>query len=102
MVSLRVIGPPDGPAVEVSDEGPGVPADEQELIFERFRRGRDSGGEGGFGLGLAIGFELASRMGGELRLTDHSPGASFRLSLPAALGGELPIDTPPSSTRRAG
>ena len=39
------------PAIEVADEGPGVPDDERELIFERFQRGSDRSDEGGFGLG---------------------------------------------------
>ncbi|MHB8492078.1 MAG: sensor histidine kinase, partial [Solirubrobacteraceae bacterium] len=60
----------DGTVV-VRDEGPGVPADERDLIFERFRRGRQTSGHGGFGLGLAIGRELAARMGGELVLLDE-------------------------------
>ncbi|MFX9077398.1 ATP-binding protein, partial [Acinetobacter baumannii] len=33
------------PALTVCDEGPGVPDDERELIFERFKRGRDPGGQ---------------------------------------------------------
>jgi len=74
-----------GPLVEVADEGPGVPAEERELIFERFQRGRGRSDEGGFGLGLAIGSELAARMGGSLELVDDErPGATFRLTLPPA------------------
>jgi signal transduction histidine kinase len=95
-ITLRAVGPPGEPAVEVSDEGPGVPADERDLIFERFHRGRDSGGEGGFGLGLAIGVELATRMGGQLTLTDQAPGATFRLSLPAARSSEMPTELSPA------
>ena len=69
----------------VCDQGPGVRADERGLIFERFMRGRDSGRRGGFGLGLAIGRELARRMGGELTLEDQEgPGARFTLRLPVA------------------
>jgi signal transduction histidine kinase len=72
-------------AVSVCDEGPGVPQEERELIFQRFQRGRDTGGEAGFGLGLAIGRELAGRMGGELVLEDEQkPGAKFTLRLPVA------------------
>jgi signal transduction histidine kinase len=72
--------------LEVADEGVGVLPGDAERIFERFQRGRQSGGEGGFGLGLAIGRELAERQGGrlELRSAPGTParGARFRLSLP--------------------
>jgi signal transduction histidine kinase len=70
--------------VEVSDAGPGVPIAERDLIFERFRRGSSTGGEEGFGLGLAIGRELAQRLGGRLELADGE-GARFVLSLPIEL-----------------
>jgi signal transduction histidine kinase len=69
--------------VEVADRGPGVPDDEREHIFERFHRGRAAGTEHGFGLGLAIGRELAERMGGSLVLADSAVGARFRLTLPS-------------------
>jgi signal transduction histidine kinase len=73
--------------VEVADAGPGVPAEERELIFERFQRGSATGGEEGFGLGLAIGRELARRLGGDLTLADDGDrsGARFVLSLPVEL-----------------
>jgi signal transduction histidine kinase len=79
--------------IAVSDSGPGVPADERKRIFERFQRGAASRGRSGFGLGLAIGRELAQRMGGSLRLqhqAEHSDtsGASFALCLPAAHLGD--------------
>ena len=71
--------------VSVADRGPGIPAEEREHVFERFHRGRDAGPESGFGLGLAIGRELAERMGGHLRLADREPpGACFVLTLPIA------------------
>jgi len=85
-VNVRIGVAHDEPAIEVTDEGPGVPADERELIFERFQRGSNSGGESGFGLGLPIGTELAARMGGRLELTDHLPGATFRLTLQPSTG----------------
>jgi signal transduction histidine kinase len=70
----------------VSDEGPGVPSDERERIFGRFQRGSTTGGRSGFGLGLAIGSELAARMGGTLELLDPQcdGGAHFALRLPRA------------------
>ena len=63
-----------------------MPEAERELIFERFQRGSATGGEEGFGLGLAIGRELARRLGGDLALADDDrPGARFVLSLPIEL-----------------
>jgi signal transduction histidine kinase len=70
--------------LSVSDRGPGVPEGERELIFERFKRGTSTGGEAGFGLGLAIGRELADRMGGSLTLEPSDVGARFVLRLEAA------------------
>ena len=75
--------------ISVSDQGPGVHPDERESIFERFHRGRDTAGQAGFGLGLAIGRELAERMGGDLVLDDDAgPGATFTLRLPTARASE--------------
>ena len=71
--------------VSVTDHGPGIPAEEREHVFERFHRGRAAGPESGFGLGLAIGRELAERMGGRLELADREPpGACFVLTLSTA------------------
>jgi signal transduction histidine kinase len=74
----------DRATLEVADHGPGVPQEERDLIFERFQRGTRTGGEGGFGLGLAIGRELARRLDGELSLESHTAvsGARFALTLP--------------------
>jgi signal transduction histidine kinase len=76
--------------IEVADHGPGIAEDEAERIFERFHRGRAAGSESGFGLGLAIGRELAERMGGTLDLRRREePGARFVLSLPAARAADV-------------
>ena len=70
------------PTVSVIDVAPGSRTEERALIFDRFKRGRDTGGEAGFGLGLAIGRELAARMGGSLTLLENDdPGATFILTL---------------------
>jgi signal transduction histidine kinase len=85
-VTLLVGGGDQWTEIEVRDRGPGVIEAERELIFERFQRGSGRGGEGGFGLGLAIGRELATRMGGSLDLLDATKsGATFRLRLKTAL-----------------
>jgi signal transduction histidine kinase len=67
--------------VSVSDRGPGVPLEDREIIFERFQRGTAATGEG-FGLGLAIGRELAVRMHGSLSTEDSAVGARFVLRVP--------------------
>jgi signal transduction histidine kinase len=87
-VSIQVGSNGAGTAISVSDEGPGVPESEREMIFQRFRRGQTRSDEGGFGLGLAIGSELAARMGGALELAeaDGHGGATFRLRLRQVAG----------------
>ncbi|MGW5863128.1 sensor histidine kinase [Streptomyces sp. NPDC055239] len=70
----------------VHDDGPGVPAEDAERIFERFVRLDDarSRDQGGTGLGLAIARDLAHRHQGTLTLTPQALGACFQLRLPQA------------------
>jgi signal transduction histidine kinase len=84
-------------AVRVSDLGPGVPEDEREHVFERFHRGKATSVESGFGLGLAIGRELAERMGGTLELAASERGACFVLTLPASPSSPSPSPAPDSA-----
>jgi signal transduction histidine kinase len=71
--------------ITVADQGAGIPAEERDRIFERFHRGGVAASSGGFGLGLAIGRELARRMGGELEVDgDGSDGTRFALTLRTA------------------
>lgn len=72
---------PTSATVTVQDEGGGVPADQRERIFQRFQRGVDVQLGPGFGLGLAIGRELARTMGGDLHL-DAEPTTAFVLTIP--------------------
>lgn len=67
--------------VAVEDNGPGVPQEESELIFERFHRVAVSEEEGA-GLGLPIAREIAHMHGGEVRLCERFPGARFEIHLP--------------------
>ena len=85
-VAVAVDGDDGTARLTVTDDGPGVPADEAERIFERFARLDDarSAGEGGAGLGLAIAREIAERHGGTLTLdATHRDGARFVLRLPS-------------------
>ncbi|MEU2792330.1 HAMP domain-containing sensor histidine kinase [Streptomyces sp. NPDC007100] len=68
--------------LRVEDDGPGVPPEERERIFERFVRLDDarSRDDGGAGLGLAIARDVAERHGGTLAVRE---GSVFALRLPA-------------------
>lgn len=71
-------------ALDVIDEGPGVPEDEREKIFEPFYRTAESKSIAGVGLGLAISREFAKAHRGSLDLLATSSGAHFRTTLPLA------------------
>ncbi|MBD3730159.1 MAG: HAMP domain-containing histidine kinase [Sphingomonadales bacterium] len=65
-----------GPRLIVSDNGPGVPPDRREAIFDRFVRA-DRGDASGHGLGLALARAIAERHGLALYLADSDDGATF-------------------------
>jgi len=71
--------------IEVCDRGPGVPANQQGVIFEKFGRGQTAGSPGmpGTGLGLYIARSIAEAHGGVLEVdSGPDPGATFTLVLP--------------------
>ena len=69
----------------VTDQGPGVPSDQRELIFDRFTRldSARTSRDGGSGLGLAISRAIAVEHRGTLTCEEGSHGANFVLRLPA-------------------
>ncbi len=72
-------------AIDVSDTGPGVPPDAQQLIFEPFQRVDNSTTreKGGVGLGLSIVKQLALLMGGDVFLSSEpGKGSTFTVFLP--------------------
>ncbi|HEY0970886.1 MAG TPA: GAF domain-containing sensor histidine kinase [Gemmatimonadales bacterium] len=95
-VTLGVDATPDGGVrAWVSDEGPGVPPEYRERIFQPYEQIRSVARGRGSGLGLALSRQLARLMGGELAVDDApGGGALFTLTLPAVLPRrkELPYD----------
>jgi signal transduction histidine kinase len=100
-IRAAATGRGDGVELSVSDDGPGMAADQLEHIFERFTRG-DAGltqHVGGTGLGLAISKSLVELHGGTIA-AESTPGrgSTFRVWLPAVnsspvsdgVGGEAP------------
>ncbi|MEU1299800.1 sensor histidine kinase [Streptomyces shenzhenensis] len=85
-IQITVRNQDDWVVLTVHDDGPGVPAEDAERIFERFVRLDDarSRDQGGTGLGLAIARDLAHRHRGTLTLTPRTLGACFQLRLPRA------------------
>jgi len=75
--------------ISVRDQGPGIPEDELEQIFEKFvQSSNNKTGAGGTGLGLAICREIALAHGGEVGARNHvDGGAQFFLYLPRVQAG---------------
>ncbi|QDG94302.1 HAMP domain-containing histidine kinase (plasmid) [Rhizobium sp. NIBRBAC000502774] len=65
--------------IAVSDEGPGIPADQQELIFEPFYRVTPR--SKGAGLGLALVRQIVARHGGKVTIDSPSAGTTFAIRL---------------------
>jgi signal transduction histidine kinase len=79
---------------DVIDEGPGVPADEADRIFERFYRAGNTGtARSGRGIGLTIARSLARAHGGDVVLDAAGPGARFRLTVPVSERAGVPASS---------
>ncbi len=86
-VTVGARGWNEGVRLWVEDQGPGIPADEHEAVFEKFFRGRKPFGQrgpSGTGLGLAIAREIVLGHDGTIAVDDVVPrGARFVITLPA-------------------
>jgi two-component system sensor histidine kinase KdpD len=95
-LDLRAWEEPGWVHLEVADRGPGIPADCEERIFDKFFR-LPGAREGGVGLGLAICRAIVQAHGGSIHVEGRpGGGASFHLALPLdGIPPELPEGTEP-------
>jgi PAS domain S-box-containing protein len=93
---LRVQPAGDGILIAVEDDGPGVPEELREAIFEPFRQGPTSSAHApGTGIGLSLVGRFAALHGGRAWVQERQGGgASFRVFLPA---GQTPAEPPASA-----
>ena len=84
-ITLRAVEQDNGILIDVQDQGPGIPEEDQSRIFERFYRvdKARSRAVGGTGLGLSIVKHIILMHGGEVSVTSTpGQGATFRIQLP--------------------
>ncbi|MGB7212949.1 MAG: sensor histidine kinase KdpD [Gemmatimonadales bacterium] len=82
-IEIRARSDQDGVVLDVADRGPGIPAGEEERIFEKFHRAHGTAPGGGVGLGLAICRGIVAAHGGRIWAEARSGGgAIFRVRIP--------------------
>ncbi|WP_168118617.1 HAMP domain-containing sensor histidine kinase [Paenibacillus sp. HB172176] len=82
-LALRMLSAAEGGAVieiSVTDHGPGIPVEKQEVVFERFIRGSDAREGEGLGIGLSIVKEVAAIHKGSVRL-ESRPGVQTKFTI---------------------
>ena len=83
------------PQIQISDSGPGIPAEIREKVFSRFFRADHASDNTGTGLGLAIAKRAAERLGASLQLEDVPGGTGLTVLI------RFPIPADPAQTPRA-
>ena len=84
---IDVVASSDGPSltVQVSDDGPGIALEDQNLIFEAFQQGKRPSREEGTGLGLTVSRKLVEKHGGTLSVeSELGRGSMFSFTIPTA------------------
>jgi two-component system, sensor histidine kinase LadS len=82
-VTLRLARQDAHCRIEVVDRGSGIPAEEQPLLFQKFRRGRAVAGIPGLGLGLSVVARIVSLHGGTITINSREgAGTCVRVELP--------------------
>jgi two-component system sensor histidine kinase KdpD len=99
-ITVRASARSDSVDLVVEDRGPGLPPGKEELVFEKFERGRKESATPGVGLGLAICRAIAQAHGGSIWAENVTGGgARFILTLPR---GTPPADTGGETAALAG
>jgi two-component system sensor histidine kinase KdpD len=95
-VTLRAWAEPGTVELEISDRGPGIPAEFHQRVFDKFFRMPKDLKDGGVGLGLAICGAIVKIHGGTIWVEDNpGGGARFRISLPLEGPPPLPLEPEP-------
>ena len=91
-IHLRAAPQGEQLVLDVADNGPGIPKEDREHVFEAFYTGRASKSTSvkGTGIGLSVVLEFVSAHGGSVQIVDGEfPGAHFRITMPiTATGGD--------------
>jgi len=74
-----------GAAIEVRDDGPGIPPEERDAVLRRFHRGVAARDVPGSGLGLSVVVAILNLHGFRLHLSDARPGLCVRIALPRSM-----------------
>lgn len=89
-----------GVQVRVADQGPGIPPEDRERVFEAFARGRSSGPDaGGSGLGLAIARAIVFAHGGRIRI-EGAPGGGTAVVFELPVRDAEPVAQEPLASER--
>ena len=85
-VAITAKGEKEGIVFRIADEGPGLPEDRREELFEAFSRVHETSiGKDGVGLGLYVVSQLVSAMEGRIDLKSSRNGAIFTINLPCEM-----------------
>ena len=94
-VSLSLGSTPQGPVIEVADEGPGIPPAERTAIFTRFYRADKARGSEGTGLGLTLVAAIARLHGFSIEIPETPRGLTIRICCwPGAAPSRDPLPAP--------
>jgi two-component system KDP operon response regulator KdpE len=98
-ITVKFLTTADEVRMIVHDQGIGIPADQQALVFEPFYQANNNTNEDGAGLGLYVSREILRRHGGEMWIESHAgQGTSVVMALPISGAEALqPINAIPSS-----